>query len=497
MNKTMTRLVSGVMFSALLLVSSAARAAAADITVFGSGMPASSTSLPAGEFRSSLESLPDAERTRAVQWLQSIEFTSLDLDAMKLDSQGGVYYADHFSVDVADHAAAGQPATQGGQTLTAAAVLKLHSNPGAPRAIFIDFNGGEISATAWNQTAGVTAWNAGPFDMDSRPGSFNAPEIAAMAEIWQRVAEDFAPFNVDVTTEAPGPMDAKTVHIMITRSVDRNRQSLPEPASGSVAYMNITGFSLAGYYSPALVYYNNLPSAAAIAEASSHATGHLYGLSHDSNPASGSQGRSSVSWSPIMGRGPFSDVTRWSKGDYRGGINPQNDLGILVGALDRRRDDHDDSRFGNGTTLQADTLGHVTASTPATDPGNQYPANKGVIEAHNDIDVFVFESAEGLVDLTASPARPGSGSIGLAGANLAVQLTLFDSQGMKVAQQKPLDGAGSGIRAHVSAGRYALEVSVAGNSADLPAADGSVGQYFINGTIPAKHAPNRVAVSAR
>jgi len=220
-------------------------------------------------------------------------------------------------------------------------------------------------------------------------------------------------------------------------------------------------------------------------------------LSHDSNPASGSQGRSSVSWSPIMGRGPFSHVTRWSKGDYRGGINPQNDLGILVGALDRRRDDHDDSRFGNGTTLQADTLGHVTASTPATDPGNQYPANKGVIEAHNDIDVFVFESAEGLVDLTASPARPGSGSIGLAGANLAVQLTLFDSQGMKVAQQKPLDGAGSGIRAHVSAGRYALEVSVAGNSADLPAADGSVGQYFINGTIPAKHAPNRVAVSAR
>ena len=497
MNKIMSFYVSVAVFSTCLLALPAAAVATDGVVFFGSGKPGSSMSLPAGEFRSSLEALPGAEHARAVQWLQSIEFTSQDLEAMRLDSQGGVYYADRFNADTPGTAMAEKPASAGGETLSAAAVLKLHSNPGAPRSIFVDFSGGVISDTAWNRTAGIAAWNARPYDLDNEPGSFNAGEIAAMAEIWQRISEDFAPFNVDVTTEAPGPVDATTVRILITHSTDGNRQALPEPASGSVAYMNVTGFSLAGYYSPALVYYNNLSSPASIAEASSHATGHLYGLSHDSLPVPGMKDNSSVSWSPIMGPGPFSNVTRWSKGDYRGGINPQNDIGILVGALDRRRDDHDDSRFGNGTPLQVDTLGHVTASTPATDPDNQFSENKGVIEVHNDIDVFVFDATAGLVDLKASPAWSSPGSVNTRGANLAVQLSLFDSQGKKLAQQDPFAGADSGIKTHVSAGRYLLEVSVVGNAAGADAPDGSIGQYFINGTIPAPDTAGRVTVSAR
>ncbi len=495
MNKTMSCLVSAAVSFVCLLVSPGV-IAADGVVLYGSGKPDSSMSLPAGGFRSSLESLPDAERARAVQWLQSIEFTSQDLDFMKLDSQGGVYYADRFTPGRPVDALAEKPATPGGQAPTAAAVLTLHSNPGAPRSVFVDFGGGVISDTAWNTTAGIAAWNARPYDLDNKPGSYNAIEIAAMAEIWQRISEDFAPFNVDVTTEAPASASAGTVRIMITRSVDDNKQSLPEPASGSVAYMNITGFSLAGYYSPALVYYNNLPSPASIAEASSHAAGHLYGLSHDSLPASAGQGVSSDSWSPIMGLGPFGDVTRWSKGDYRGGVNPQNDLGILVGALDRRHDDHDDSRFGNGTALQVDTRGHVTATTPATDPGNRHSANKGVIEVHNDIDVFVFDAAAGMVDLTASPARSDPGSVSPSGANLAVQLTLFNSQGKKLMQENPANEAGPGIRTHVSAGSYVLEVSVAGDGAGSHNPDGNVGQYFINGTVPVPDAA-RVTVSAR
>lgn len=494
MNKTVSCFISVVLSFTWLLVSPGA--AADEVVQYGSGKPASSMSLPAGEFRSSLEALPGAEHTRAVQWLQSIEFTSQDLQNMKLDSQGGLYYADHFSPATPGTVMPEKPAAADTQTLSAAAVLKLHSNPGAPRAIILDFSGGVISDTAWNRSAGIAAWNARPYDLDSDPDSFNAAEIAAIAEIWQRVAEDFAPFNVDVTTQASGSVGATTVRILITHSMDANRQSLPEPASGSVAYMNVTGFSLAGYYSPALVYYNNLSSPASIAEASSHATGHLYGLSHDSLPLSGMQGNSTGSWSPIMGLGPFSNITRWSKGDYRGGINPQNDLGILVGVLERRRDDHDDSRFGKGTPLQVDTLGQVASSTPATDPDNQFPANKGVIEVHNDIDVFVFDAAAGLVDLMASPAWNGPGSAN-PGANLAVQLSLFDSQGKRLAQQDPFAGAGSAIRTYVSAGRYLLEVSVVGTAAGADAAEGSIGQYFINGTIPAPDTAGRVAVSAR
>jgi len=496
MNKTMAYFVSVAMFSALLLVSPGTRAAGDGVMVFGSGEPGSSKSLPAGDFRSSLESLPEADRARAIQWLQSIEFTSQDLAYMKLDSQGGIYYADHFTPGKSDAAMADKPAS-GTQVLTAAEVLKLHSNPGAPRAIFVDFTGGVISDTAWNRTAGVTAWNARSYSLDKKPGSFSAAEIAAMAEIWRRISEDFAPFNVDVTTEAPQSVGANTTWIMITHSMAGNRKSLPEPASGSVAYMNVSGFSHTGYYSPALVYYNNLTSPASIAEASSHAAGHLYGLSHDSMPDSGSRGSGSVAWSPIMGIGPFSSVTQWSKDDYSGAVNPQNDIGILIGSLDLRRDDHDDSRFDTGTSLQVDSVGRVTASTPATDPENNHSANKGVIEAQDDVDIFVFNAGAGMVDLTITPAWLAFDPGNPRGANLDVLVTLFDTAGKKLARNNPLNKTDSSIKKRVSAGRYVLEVSGVGNAAGSYTPYGSIGQYFINGTIPAPGAAGKVAVSAR
>ena len=43
-----------------------------------------------------------------------------------------------------------------------------------------------------------------PFDRDGNPSSLSAAEIAEIEAVWQIVAEDYAPFNVDVTTEDPG-----------------------------------------------------------------------------------------------------------------------------------------------------------------------------------------------------------------------------------------------------------------------------------------------------
>ena len=202
MNKTMSCLVLVAMFSASLLVSPGTFAGN-ETTHFGYGEPGSSNSLPDGELRRALESLPEAERARAVQWLQSIEFTREDLEYMKLDTQGGIYYADRYTFGKTDEAVSVKTATAGAHLLTASKVLKLHSNPGAPNTIFVDFTGGVISGTAWNKTAGIAAWNARPYDLDNKPDSFSLAEIDAMLEIWQRVSEDFTPFNVDVTTEAP------------------------------------------------------------------------------------------------------------------------------------------------------------------------------------------------------------------------------------------------------------------------------------------------------
>jgi len=66
-----------------------------------------------------------------------------------------------------------------------------------------------------------------------------------------------------------------------------------------------------------------------------------------------------------------------------------------------------------------------------------------------------------------------------------------------LARNNPLNKTDSSIKKRVSAGRYVLEVSGVGNAAGSYTPYGSIGQYFINGTIPAPDAAGKVAVSAR
>jgi hypothetical protein len=84
--------------------------------------------------------------------------------------------------------------------------FKLHSNPLATKSIYLDFDGYLIAAgSAWStdfnggQTINAPAWS-----IDADPTSFNDAERAVIQGIWQRVAEDFAPFNINVTTEYLG-----------------------------------------------------------------------------------------------------------------------------------------------------------------------------------------------------------------------------------------------------------------------------------------------------
>jgi hypothetical protein len=85
-----------------------------------------------------------------------------------------------------------------------AATFTLHSRPGAARTIYLDFDGATISGTIWNAGT-VDPIIAAPYDTDGNLGAFSDAEKAAIQGIWQRVAEDFAPFEVDVTTEEPAP----------------------------------------------------------------------------------------------------------------------------------------------------------------------------------------------------------------------------------------------------------------------------------------------------
>lgn len=448
---------------------------------FVEGTPVGPRDLPPGRVRDKIDSLPPAAQEQAIAWLQRFSFAEEDLEFIEVDGDGGVLYADTVLPELTEAPLednASLPAE------TAADVFALHSKPGSTNVLFLDFDGHTITGTAWNGSE--PSFSAAPFNTESGDGTLTDNERAQIQEIWHRIAEDFAPFDVDVTTEQPTTFTNTTGHVLITRNTDTTGKAMPYSNAGGVAYVGVWGSSNYAYYSPALVYYDNLASATFyIAEAAAHEAGHNLNLSHDgsaSNSYYSGHGSGFVSWAPIMGVGYYNNVTQWSKGEYSGATNTQDDLSILSNYLTQRNDDHGDTA-ATATALLVSGAGLVGVTNPETDPGNLQPENKGIIEDRNDTDIFTFVAGGGNVDITATPAWDAYYRTNKRGANLDIELTLADDTGV-VAISDPADDTFAQITAEVVAGRYYLEITGVGNALSPYSDYGSLGQYFLSGSVP-------------
>jgi hypothetical protein len=84
--------------------------------------------------------------------------------------------------------------------------FRLHTRPpgSVQHTIFLDFRGCTITETYWNTATSKQVLTTQPFDLDGDPSVFSVNERVAVVSIWQAVAQDFAPWAVDVTTEDPG-----------------------------------------------------------------------------------------------------------------------------------------------------------------------------------------------------------------------------------------------------------------------------------------------------
>lgn len=331
-----------------------------------------------------------------------------------------------------------------------AALPILHSNFAARVKIYLDFDG--HYQAQWGQWRNATT---PVFDQDGDRSTFSDAELATIREIWARVAEDYAPFNVDVTTQDPGSFgDGQAIRV----AIGGNYSDWFGQAAGGVAYVSAftnSAPNVAYVFSDALGRGN----ARYVAEAVSHEIGHTLGLMHQSSysgttkTAEYNQGNSA--WAPIMGVGYYSQRTTWNYGQTTSASTYQDDMAILANQT-------------NGFGYRADDFGNTTGSASALALSGTSFQVGGILNNNSDIDVFRFTTSGGTASINLDVAQYGS--------NLDGVLELRDANGNLIVMANPANSFSASLARTLSAGTYYVLVRSSGGY-------GNVGQYTVSGTI--------------
>ena len=416
------------------------------------------------------------------------EFRALLLNdrRLRIDRRGRMFVEDELDAPLQVEPAQSQSQVQNGTLLPLHQTFLLHSRAGAQRTIYLNFTGAVLTNTAWNSNGNTIT--ALPFDFDGVPYSFSAAELERIQYIWQRVAEDYAPFDVNVTTEQPAAevlsRNTATDQIFGTTVLITSSTNVYSCSCGGVAYLGVFD-DTSNFYKPALVFYNQLGAGNEkyVAEAISHEAGHNMGLQHDGSPSSGyytGHGSGATGWAPIMGEGYYQSLVQWSKGQYAGANNVQDDYAVMqANGLAVRVDDHGNA-IGTATALQPVTLNGVTSLVA-----------DGVIERPGDIDVFSFSSGVGAVTVSVGPSSRSP--------NLDLLIELRNSAGVLLASANPLDALPAALTFNIDApGTYYVSVQGAGKGDPLTTGYtnyGSLGLYAVSVSAPSAASQPPVAVA--
>lgn len=337
-------------------------------------------------------------------------------------------------------------------------IVSLQSLRGALPVIYLDFQGGYMDA-----------WGGVRYE---RP-AVNNDQIR---EVWQWVAEDFIPFNINVTTDlrvfenaTPGSRQ----HVIITPTTFRG------PAFAGIAYPNTFN---SAYDLPCASF---IIAGKCCADICSHEAGHTLGLSHTgvtrdgfSSDYYGGQGSGEASWGPLMGQPYSRNVTAWCQGEYRGANNHEDELWIIT-------------TQNNNVTYREDDTGDTLDGARYLELYPDLSASaEGIIERNTDTDAFQFTTAGGEVSLRVDPLS--------AGPNLAVQIALYDSSNNLLASCNPLESLWASLSTNLAAGTYTFRVSGAGRNdpfTDGFSRYGSLGYYSITGLVSNGRLPSRFSLS--
>jgi PKD repeat protein len=403
---------------------------------------------------------------------------------LRMDRQGRLHFVCEGLLPLQNAVAKAGTATGGTTTaaaLTATETFQLHSKPGASKVIYLDFNGHTTTGTSWNSsfTSGA-AITTPPYSTDATvTTAFSTTELDNIYSIWQHMAEDYAPFDVDVTTQDPGLEALRKTTTADTQfgvrvCIGGSSYDWYGAGAGGVAYLNSFTWNSD---TPCFVFTAQLGSGNAkyTAEAASHEAGHTFNLSHDGQLANGTAAavgyyQGHANWAPIMGVGYYKDVTHWSKGEYPYANNLQDDTAIIASITGYRVDAHGDS-IANATPLTGTSL-----------------SASGIIERRTDADLFGFTTGAGPVSFTVNPATISP--------NLDLQLALYDGLGNLVTSVAPTTLAAT-LSTTLAQGTYYLAVDGVGTGDPLTAYNdyGSLGQFSLTGSVIPVNGQPPVAVA--
>ena len=320
------------------------------------------------------------------------------------------------------------------------------SNPGASNRLYLDFNSHDEGTWAGDPNAKSPA-----YDSDGNPNSFSNTELEEMREIFDVVAEDFLPFDVNVTTIEPSVWNSHDVRVVIGGNGVWNgefkygvsQMSFDEPSLPNVAWV----------FSENLIEASKILGGSvttAIGNTCSHEAGHIYGLWHYLSPNEDPQ--------TIMYIGYQSVMAIWANGEHW-----NNDFTISKGQQDEMEILH--NKLGS----RADDYQEEFISVPFDSNGNFYI--DGFIGNTNDIDYFMFVApGNGLINLKVDVPSFG---------NLNSELSIFDLEGgLSVSDlyvsDSPDDSFGANINCELIGGRtYYIQVKSTGEY-------GEVGSYKIS-----------------
>ena len=348
-------------------------------------------------------------------------------------------------------------------------ISNLSSKPDSIYTIYLDFDGHVTSNTSWNYYNDGDDIVSPRFALDgnTEKTSFSAGEKAAIYDIWLRVAEDYMPFDVNVTTVEPS--SASFAAGRSQRVVIGGKNS--DWYGSSVLGISFrSSFSRAGdipnfVFSDSIGYDIN-----GIAVTVSHEVGHTLGLGHK-----GKGKRSYFSglngWGPIMGNPLSMELTQWSKGEYADATNTVDELLTITtkNGFGYREDDYADTFDGAEVLSITDGVGEIT----------------GIVERNTDVDCFVFESDGSALDFFV-------GGISWV-TNLDVLVNVYSEDRELIQTYDPADRLDVEFVFTEAAGTYFLTVEGTGCETGSPGiySDyGSLGSYTVRAG-----SPNRLVVT--